>query len=238
MEKKKITYSLVCAGALLLGGAFYSPSPSLAAGSVEKAEENPLMSGTVDLKNLDESDENVTVEKITYDQYVKEIAENQGISEQEVRENSQDLTKPRNVRTTLDTQMGTSDFQIQAYEMHRIAITQNVKTLYKPKVQIYAYTYSYGSAREYKYIENIDLDRSYGGISKQFNGTVKGKITTPTKIWWMVNGDFFNNGKTTWSVSGAGKGAIKGKEVTLTATVSGESNLYKYWNNYGTHSAY
>lgn len=122
--------------------------------------------------------------------------------------------------------------------MHEINISQNVSWGYKPTVQIFIWTYNSGSFREFKYIQDIDLNRSYQGVSKQFSGKVQGKITSATAVWWYVNGDFYNNGTTTTTVSGAGSGAVKGVTVTATLSISNSSNHFKYWNNSGTYFAY
>ncbi|MEW4220736.1 hypothetical protein [Rossellomorea marisflavi] len=231
MIKKKITYSLVCASVLLAGGAFYNPGQTQAAGSTEK--ENPYLSGSVDLNKLDETDESVTVEEITYEEYVKEIAENKGISEQDVRKQSPDLTKPTNVRSTVNSINKTSDFQIQAYTIQKISISQDVTSTYKPIFIVYAYTYSSGSAREYKNIQDITLNRSFYGNTKQFSGTMKAQIPYPTKISWNINGKFYDNGSTSWTTTGIGT-----KSTTSIGKASGGSKLYRSWIRSGTHSAY
>ncbi|WP_342467850.1 hypothetical protein [Bacillus sp. FSL W8-0629] len=165
---------------------------------------------------------NTKIEKISYDQYVKEVSKSRGISKKEVQKSSTNLSKK---------QFSTAATK---YSMHKMTIVQDVGFLYQPKVQIYAWTYASGSFVQFKYIEDIDLDRYSSLGSKHFAGKVKAKITSPTAIWWYVNGDFYNNGTTNVSISGSGSAAVKGVTVTGSFSVSKSSNHYKYWNNSGT----
>jgi hypothetical protein len=230
---KKIFVSGICATTLLFGNALVNPVESHAA---ELSKINN--SGIVDLNNLKalEKTGQITIKDITYDEYVEKTAKSQGISKEEVKRLHPNINQ---VNTT--TQSGEVKALATAsdgYSMHEVDITQNVDVFYKPSVQIFVWTYNSGSFREFKYIEDIQLNRGYLGISKQFTGIIKGKLTSGTQIWWYVNGDFYDNGKTTYSVSGAGSMAIKGVTVTGTFSVTNESNHFKYWNNSGTYSAY
>jgi len=204
--------------------------------------EDSKFSGVIDLNNFEELEKTneVTIKEISYDEFVKKIAKSRGISEEQVRELYPDKSKTTynaNLTSTngYPIKLSVDDIKPTAYTMHEISIRQNVSSTYKPAVQIFAYMYFSGSFRQINYIETIDLNRGYNGISKQFSGTVKGKLLDPLKIWWYVNGDFYNNGKTTWTISGSGQ---LGKILTLSFSISGGSNHYKYWNNYGEYSIY
>lgn len=102
------------------------------------------------------------------------------------------------------------------------------------------WTYNHGSFREFEYIQTVGLNRMYNGTSKGFAGTVEAKLTSKTKIWWHVNGDFYNNGTTTVSITGGGSAAKIGKTVTgnFSISVTHTSDHYRYWNNSGTYSIY
>ena len=74
-------------------------------------------------------------------------------------------------------------------------------------------------------VKNANIDRQYNNISKQFDGSLYYNLESDKKLYWDLNGDFYNNGTT--SVSGGA--SIKVSEyLTLTFSVTGSSNHYKY----------
>ncbi|MNR55418.1 hypothetical protein D3C85_1757870 [compost metagenome] len=82
----------------------------------------------------------------------------------------------------------------------------------------------------------LDRESSVTGASKQFAGELKAEITSndPTKIWWLVNGDFYDNGTT--SISGGVQ--ADGKIWKGNLSVQYATNHYKYWYNQSTYSLY
>jgi hypothetical protein len=67
--------------------------------------------------------------------------------------------------------------------------------------------------------------RGYNGLSKQFSGNVYVNLEDANRIFYIVNGDFFNNGTTTWN---AGVTIGVGKAANVKFGVSGASNYYQY----------
>jgi len=71
------------------------------------------------------------------------------------------------------------------------------------------------------------MNRSHlgSGRSKSFDGTVYTKLEDPNRIYWIVNGDFLDNGTTT------GGGAVNigiDKAASIEFNASRTTNHYKY----------
>ncbi|MBC2370196.1 hypothetical protein HBP99_16315, partial [Listeria booriae] len=95
---------------------------------------------------------------------------------------------------------------------------------------IYVQMWSQGSFRQFNSVVDFNLNRNYSGMSKQFSGKINVKFIDKNNIYWIVNGDFYNNGLTT--VSGGGSVPLK-KQGSLNFSVSKASNHYKYFYKYG-----
>jgi hypothetical protein len=119
--------------------------------------------------------------------------------------------------------------------MHEIKITQNVSSIYKPYIQIFAYMYNSGSFRQFEKIQTISLYRQYNNVVKKFEGTLEVDLQSKTKLWWFINGDFYNVGSQEISISGSG--AI-GKVLEASFSIGGSSDYFKYWNNSGEYHLY
>lgn len=224
-----IVSSLALCGTLLI-------NPSISNGEELNKEKNY---GVIDLNNIDKlvqsTDANVTIKEITYEEFIQGRAEEKGISIKQAKK----MYKNRNVTTNpiLNNRTISSLSSVDDFSMHEINIVQNVASSYKPTVQIFVWMYSDGSFHEFDFIEEVSIDRNGldNGTSKQFSGTVKGKITTPTTIWWYINGDFMDNGTTELTfTAGGGLGQIAQTNFGVTSS----SNHYRYWENSGTHSIY
>jgi len=92
-------------------------------------------------------------------------------------------------------------------------------------MRFYCQTDESGNFRAIKKILNIEMIRGYQGKSKQFNGNTYVKLEDANRIFYSVNGDFYNNGTTTYS-SGVSIGI--GKNSSVKFGVSNASNHYKY----------
>ncbi len=69
------------------------------------------------------------------------------------------------------------------------------------------------------------MDRNYKGISKQFGGTVYTNLEDSNRIYYIVEGDFYNNGTT------MGGGSIKigvGEGSSAEFHASNATNFYAY----------
>lgn len=240
---KKVFIVFFCTLFLLVG---ISMSPAQASTSTSLENQNIGNSGVIDLNNLEELEKTgeVTVRELTYEEFLQNRAIARGITLEEARElysKSSKKSSKKGNPTEYQT-LTTSDNCAGNYSMHEMNIVQNVNSgFYRPAVQIFACTYNSGSFSQFMYIEEVNLDRN--GItnsytSKQFTGTIKGKMTSSTAIWWYVNGDFYNNGTTSFTGGVGGERAIKGVTVEGSFSVTNASNHYEYWENSGTKFAY
>lgn len=195
----------------------------------------PHNSGIINLDDLEvmEEEGKVVVEELTYDEFIQEMANENGVS----------IEKARNVYKNPNTNIskGAQSLSSGTYFMNKISIVQEVKFYYKPAIVIYAWTYNYGSFREMKYIEQVYLDRD--GVNdiytaKKFDGTVKGKLTSSTSVWWFIEGDFYDQGN--MSISGGIGGSMStiGREVSWSATMTRQTDWVEYWDKAGTHYIY
>ncbi|MCD8501185.1 MAG: hypothetical protein LRY71_05275 [Bacillaceae bacterium] len=140
--------------------------------------------GVIDLNNIDELVESgeVTIEEISYEEFVEKVSESQGISKKQVMKEHPDLNRNLVKRNFKDSTNQIGTLSTGRYSMHEINIRQNVRYAYKPTVQIFVWTYNHGSFREFEYIQTVGLNRIYNGTSKGFAGTVEAKLTSKTKI--------------------------------------------------------
>lgn len=103
--------------------------------------------------------------------------------------------------------------------------TLDVTTTYRPKVKFYCRTTESSTMGGIVSIEYAYLDRSYNGISKQFGGSLWYKFMDMNNIYYVIEGDWYNNGSTTYT----GSGSISvGGIGTVTFSVSITTNHYKY----------
>jgi hypothetical protein len=179
---------------------------------------NTNIQGTLKL-----GDNNVGISDVmTFEELAQQLAKDNSITTDEAVKN---LTKSitKNGQT------------ISPYATYRtLSGSFTVTSTYKPQVKFYCETNEGGgSFRAIVKILNVGMDRGYNGISKQFNGSVYTNLEDPNRIFWIVNGDFYNNGSTTGSV---GVNIGVGKFATVNFGVSSADNHYKYF--YGSGYTY
>lgn len=110
-----------------------------------------------------------------------------------------------------------------------------VTSTYRPRIEFYCRTSESGSYWGILSIYSVQLVRSYSGISKQFTGNISVWLRSAYQIEYTINGDFYNNGTTT--VSGGGGldlGIGESVNISLSASMSYESNHYKYFYEHRT----
>lgn len=200
---------------MVLGFIFIYSQPSYA-GQLEKGNSEEEIVGTTDLT----SDTNTEIsEVLTFDELVKEIANDQGISEiQAARQVISSRKSSNNLNRSISPYAAT-------YRTVRTTFT--VTSTYKPSLNFYCETSEGGSFRGIIQIVNVGMNRAHLGTgkSKQFAGTVFTKLEDPNRIYWIVNGDFYDNGTTT------GGGSVNiglGKFANVAFNISHASNHYKY----------
>lgn len=213
---------------LVLGsGIFFLDVPALFGGTtahaeVEDIDFDTILEGgdSIQLGDLDESKDyevladGSIVETVSYNEMVNNIATDQDITVEEAR----------------DIAGSPSLLRASPYSYKHILKSLDVTFSYKPKLDIYVQMWSQGSFRQFNKVVDFNLNRNYSGISKQFSGKTSVKFINKNNIYWVINGDFYNNGLTT--MSGGGSVPLA-KQGNLNFTISKASNHYKYFYKYG-----
>lgn len=102
----------------------------------------------------------------------------------------------------------------------------NVNPDYKPTLKFYIQVdSSHGAYYIYKILK-VDMNRQYNSKSKNFAGNIYYNLETNTKIYYSINGDFYNNGKI--STTGGGSVGI-GESGELYFSLTGASSHFKYF---------
>ncbi len=77
----------------------------------------------------------------------------------------------------------------------RIAVSDS----YKPCLYVYCKTIE-GKNDEYDYsvekIVHAEINGKYSDVEKKFAGSIYTNLESPNRIFWTINGDFFNSGET------------------------------------------
>lgn len=103
-----------------------------------------------------------------------------------------------------------------------------VTSLYKPTVMFYTeWLYREGNPTPEAIVRilNASLNRSYNNDSKQFSGLLFYHLEAYNKLFFELNGDFYDNGTTTYT--GGGTVNVNGKG-SLNFSISYSSNHFKY----------
>ena len=152
-------------------------------------------------------------EVMTFDQLAERIS------------NDQKITIKQATESIINNNLGKSLYSIKAATYRTISNSFTVTSTYKPTMNFYCETTESGGFRAIKKILNVGMNRSYGGVSKQYQGSVYVKLEDPNRIYYNVNGDFYNNGTTT--VNG-GISVGVGSSATVKFGISHASNHFKY----------
>lgn len=99
----------------------------------------------------------------------------------------------------------------------------DVKGYWYQQLDIYAECQ--GNNRDFVGIADLNLNRSYNGVSRQFSGKCEAKVENSKSIYWVVNGDFYANGTTSYSFGGS---VGISRFATLECSVSGSDNHFGY----------
>lgn len=103
-----------------------------------------------------------------------------------------------------------------------------VTWLYEVEVRFYIECEFYGGGPEPTALLRVirgSLDRGVSGISKNFEGELFYHLESDTRMYWELNGDFYNNGTTTFS--GGGEIGLK-ESAKIVFNVSYSTDHYKY----------
>lgn len=118
-----------------------------------------------------------------------------------------------------------SRMSAQAATYRTLSQQFTVTTSYKPTMRFYCQTSESGLFHGIVKIMTVNMIRGYNGVTKQFGGTVYVNLERSDKIFYTINGDFYNNGTTSYN---AGVNLGVGKSANISFGVSQSSNHYKY----------
>lgn len=158
----------------------------------------------------------------TFDEIAKEIAEEENIPISQARNHVLSAVG------TITTNGIESPVSPEATGYFTLTKRITVTSTYKPALKFRVYAdYTPGTSfRGIKKIVHVSMDRtSTNGVTKQFDGEVYAYLQDANTIYYQINGDFFNNGST--SFSGSVNIGVR-QSATVTFTVSGSTNHYKY----------
>lgn len=233
MKKNVIT------GLIVAGLVSTSALPTYAAtgnNSLSSNHENELPNGAIDINNPDQR--TVISEVLTFEEIVDQISDEQGITEEEAASqvitgtSTSTPTSKKSLRNSQNLSGITSSSQAvttAATATYRtITKTFTVKSEYKPSLKFYCQTNEGGTSfRSIKKILNVGMNRkTYGGtLTKGFDGSVYAHLQSPNRIFWIVNGDFYNNNTVTTN------GAVNiglNQAASVDFGVSSTTSHYKY----------
>ncbi|OPJ56084.1 hypothetical protein [Alkalithermobacter paradoxus] len=169
--------------------------------------------------NIDDS-QSVISEALTFEEIVEMIAVDNNISLAEAEKQVIESFNKNN--NFLFNKSSISPYNAT---YRTVSSSFTVTSEYKPSLKFYCQTSEGGYFWGIVKILNVGMDRNYKGLSKQFAGTVFTHLENAGRIFWIVNGDFFNNGTTT--VNGGVEIKIN-ESATINFGVSSSSNHYKY----------
>ena len=185
------------------------------------ADENTADTEIIDVNEINNEDSDIQVSApMSFSEMVNHYMEVNGVSYDEA-------LKAFPVRLQKETRASAT--------YRTLSVSLTVTSTCRPRIEFYCRTSESGSYWGILSIYSVQLVRSYSGISKQFTGNISVWLRSAYQIEYTINGDFYNNGTTT--VSGGGGldlGIGESVNISLSASMSYESNHYKYFYEHRT----
>ena len=185
------------------------------------ADENTADTEIIDVNEINNEDSDIQVSApMSFSEMVNHYMEVNGVSYDEA-------LKAFPVRLQKETRASAT--------YRTLSVSLTVTSTYRPRIEFYCRTSESGSYWGILSIYSVQLVRSYSGISKQFTGNISVWLRSAYQIEYTINGDFYNNGTTT--VSGGGGldlGIGESVNISLSASMSYQSNHYKYFYEHRT----
>ncbi|CAG7584737.1 hypothetical protein PEPTYR26121_00001 [Peptoniphilus tyrrelliae] len=119
-----------------------------------------------------------------------------------------------------------NESELKDFSYTTLSKVLNVSPDYKPTLKFYIQVDSSNGAYYIYKILKVDMNRQYNSKSKNFTGNIYYNLETNTRIYYSINGDFYNNG--TISTSGGGAVGI-GESGKLYFSLTGASSHFKYF---------
>lgn len=146
----------------------------------------------VDTIDLSKPSENVIVsEPMTFEEMACIYAENKGVSIEEARRDLGGYSDSHEKN-------GLQGISPQALTFRTIKQFVSVTTEYKPTIEYYCQTSESGSYWGIIEIRSTDLNRrstvpGFETVTKLFEGYIKSELESAYQIYYIINGDFYNN---------------------------------------------
>lgn len=189
--------------------------------SFAESNQNNLVLGEIDLANLqdkfDVSSDYEMKGPFTFDELVDEMTKNENITRSEaLKRLAPEMDK--------SSKGAIKPFANSMFSTFTVRITVN--TLYKPTVNFYCEMASVGG-RPTTFIKvlNAGMNREYGGLVKNFDGEIFVNLESGLKLFYIVNGNFYNTGTTT---AGGGLTVGIGETSKFEFHASHTTNFYDY----------
>lgn len=135
----------------------------------------------------------------------------------------------------------TPNFPEQNSEVSTLAIKQyrtltqrlTVNSVYKTELKFYCQTSESGNFRGIIKVLSVSMNRQYNNLNKQFGESVYTHLQNANRIFYRVEGDFYNNRTTTFN---GGINLSVGKSASFSFGASHSSNHYGYIYQEGRYS--
>lgn len=168
----------------------------------------------------------------TYDEMVNNISESKNLTKEEVIEQMGDNQENKiesslitsrmatmNANSLIETRSATESY----YYVHFYKQFQAGNSGWYPQIDIYAKCT--GINRSFVGIQDLNLIPSYNYISKSFQGKCQAMVENSKTIYWVVNGDFYDHGTTSYNFGGT---VNIGKFATVNCSITGANNHFAY----------
>lgn len=123
--------------------------------------------------------------------------------------------------------------EAKAATYRELAVGLGVTETYRPSIRFYCNTSESGNYWGITSIYKVTLNRTYNGISKQFDGEVDAWLRSAYQIEWMANGDFYNNATQSFGASVTGDFKLNDSihiDFGVSGSTSSNHYAYYYWH--------
>ncbi|WP_334073555.1 MULTISPECIES: hypothetical protein [Paenibacillus] len=213
MKHLKLPFSLILILIVLVCGLVGLSTKNRNASTITNYTKN----GEIELKKSDfskvfESDgpvylgDRLWAKALSYEELIHQIAANRNESTEKIKK--------------IFSKSKSSDeiFYVHFYQPFEVGYTG-----WYPQIDVYVKCK--GAYKDFVGIEDLHLRRSYNSGSKAFSGKIRAKMESSKRIYWVINGDFYDNGTTRTSFSGA---VGVDNDATLSFSIESQKDHFGY----------
>lgn len=160
-----------------------------------------------------DNNQDIEIHKYTAEEYKQVILNDENI--------------PSEVKNNMISEVNQTMKTRVAYDYWTIYANCKVDTGYTCRPYFYTYSsfFTGGSPKAIIKVQHANIDRNDNGTTKQFSGKLYYNLEASNKLYWDLNGDFYNNGTTALS---GGISIGVGENTSVNFSVSYSSNYYNY----------